>query len=245
MGEYLAVGNERPEINFREGGYLFLATGAGLKTLLSKPAAAAQLGAMTVLMTPPELERQFPWLNASDRGRHFGAVQRGWIDPYSLLQAFKKKAGTRRHLSPGRVVDLHVSPSGTLESVTLKRRRHARSAVNCAGYRPQHRGDGGDRSTGLSEETPGLCLRFTGRIENVPLTIDPTGAWFRPEGTNFICGISHRKATIPDCLDFELDYRLFEENHDARPSRAPAFRAIKLVRAWADRYDWRARSERC
>lgn len=244
VGEYLAVGNERPEINFREGGYLFLATGAGLKTLLSNQRLQHELGAMTVLMTPPELEAQFPWLNASDlAGGTFGAVNEGWIDPYSLLQAFKKKA---RALGvtylQDEVVDLHVSPSGTLESVTLKSGDGiaCAAAVNCAGYHARSiAAMAGIDLPVYPRKRLVYVFDCRDEIENVPLTIDPTGAWFRPEGTNFICGISPEESDDPDCLDFELDYRLFEEQiWPTLAHRVPAFEAIKLVRAWAGHYDY-------
>ena len=244
VGEHLAVGNDRPEINFREGGYLFLATGPGLKTLLSNQRLQHELGAMTVLMTPPELEEKFPWLNATDlAGGTYGAVNEGWIDPYSLLQAFKRKARSLgvTYLND-EVVGLGVNPSGTLDSVKLKAGDEiaCAAAVNCAGYHA--------RSIAAMA---GIDLpvhprkRFVyvfdcrDEIENVPLTVDPTGAWFRPEGTNFICGISPEENDDPDCLDFELDYRLFEEQiWPTIAHRVPAFEAIKLVRAWAGHYDY-------
>jgi FAD-dependent oxidoreductase domain-containing protein 1 len=195
-------------------------------------------------MTPPELEAKFPWLNATDlAGGTYGAVNEGWIDPYSLLQAFKKKA---RSLGvtyiQDEVIGLDVSPSGALQSVQLKSGETLACsvAVNCAGYHAR-----------TIAAMAGIDLpvhprkRFVyvfdcrDEIENVPLTIDPTGAWFRPEGTNFICGISPEENDDPDCLDFELDYRLFEEQiWPTIAHRVPAFEAIKLVRAWAGHYDY-------
>jgi sarcosine oxidase len=75
--------------------------------------------------------------------------------------------------------------------------------------------------------------------ERAPLTIDPTGVWCRPEGANFICGISPPEAEDPDCTDFELDYRLYEDViWPTLAHRIPAFEAIKLVRAWAGHYDY-------
>ena len=71
-------------------------------------------------------------------------------------------------------------------------------------------------------------------LTDVPLTIDPTGVWFRPEGANFICGVSPEEGNDPDSTDFELDYSLFEELiWPTLANRVPAFEAIKLIRAWA------------
>lgn len=76
-------------------------------------------------------------------------------------------------------------------------------------------------------------------LTDVPLTIDPTGVWFRPEGANFICGVSPEEHNDPDSTDFELDYSLFEELiWPTLANRVPAFEAIKLIRAWAGHYDY-------
>ena len=73
----------------------------------------------------------------------------------------------------------------------------------------------------------------------MPLTIDPSGVWFRPEGANFICGVSPDEGNDPDSTDFELDYGLFEELiWPTLAHRVPAFEAIKLMRAWAGHYDY-------
>src|SRR5215831_3091192 len=60
-----------------------------------------------------------------------------------------------------------------------------------------------------------------------------------PEGANYIGGISPEEAEDPDCTDFEIDYRLYEDVvWPTLAHRIPAFEAIKLVRAWAGHYDY-------
>ena len=76
-------------------------------------------------------------------------------------------------------------------------------------------------------------------VHGAPLTIDPTGVYFRPEGQSFIGGVSPPEDRDPDCLDLEIDYGLFEEVvWPTLAERVPAFEAIKLVRAWAGHYDY-------
>src|SRR5690606_23209749 len=76
-------------------------------------------------------------------------------------------------------------------------------------------------------------------IEKAPLLIDPTGVYFRPEGASYICGVSPPEESDPDCLDFEIDYSLFEDTiWPVLAHRVPAFEAIKLARAWAGHYDY-------
>ena len=76
-------------------------------------------------------------------------------------------------------------------------------------------------------------------IRTAPLTIDPTGIWFRPEGSGFICGVSPAEDQDPDCTDYELEYTLYEELiWPTLAERVPAFEAIKMSRAWAGHYDY-------
>jgi sarcosine oxidase len=80
------------------------------------------------------------------------------------------------------------------------------------------------------------CREALGRV---PLTIEPNGVWFRPEGASYICGVSPEEPNDPDCTDFEIDYSLYEELvWPTIANRVPAFEAIKLVRAWAGHYDY-------
>jgi sarcosine oxidase len=76
-------------------------------------------------------------------------------------------------------------------------------------------------------------------IHTAPLTIDPSGVWFRPEGSGFICGVSPAEDQDPDCTDYELEYTLYEELiWPTLAERVPAFEAIKMSRAWAGHYDY-------
>ena len=243
VAEHLSVGGEVPDLQFHEDGYLFLATGAGLRTLIANQQLQRQLGAETQLLTPPELAADFPWLNVADlAGGSFGPRNEGWLDPYSLLQAFRRKSRslgvtyvqdevTGLNLSHSRVTSVALRSGETIECGAV---------VNCAGVsawriaawigldlpvRPRKR----------------LVYVFDCREEltGVPLTIDPTGVWVRPEGANFICGVSPEENNDPDATDFELDYSLFEEMiWPTLAHRVPAFEAIKLIRAWAGHYDY-------
>jgi sarcosine oxidase len=241
----LSVGNEKPAINFRENGYLFLATHAGLKTLVANHRLQHEYGAGTLLWTPQELESRFPWVNIADlAGATFGPANEGWIDPYGLLQAFRKKA---RSLDvayvTGEVVGLEME-GARVTGVRLKEggRVACGAVVNAAGYRA--RTIAGYAGIDLPvHPRKRYVYVFDCREEvdsdSMPLTIDPSGVWFRPESGNFICGVSPEEAEDPDSLDFELDYRPFEELiWPTLAHRVPMFEAIKLIRAWAGHYDY-------
>jgi sarcosine oxidase len=76
-------------------------------------------------------------------------------------------------------------------------------------------------------------------IEKAPLTIDPTGVYFRPEGAGYIGGVAPPEDNDPDTFDLEPDYSLFEETvWPVLAERIPAFESIKMNRAWAGTYDY-------
>lgn len=76
-------------------------------------------------------------------------------------------------------------------------------------------------------------------VPRLPLLIDPTGVWVRPEGAGYIGGISPPEDQDPDSDDFEISYDLWEEIvWPTLAERIPAFEAVKLQRAWAGHYDY-------
>jgi FAD-dependent oxidoreductase domain-containing protein 1 len=243
VGDYLTVDGEAPSLPFTEWGYLFLATQAGLPTLQANHATQRRLGADILLLDPGELKRRFAWLNVEGlAGGSFGRSNEGWIDPYGLLQAFRRKAralgavylndevvGLER--GGPRIAALTLAKAGRLACGHL---------VDSAGYHAQE-----------IAAMAGVDLPIRPRkryvfvfdckapIERAPLLIDPSGVYFRPEGAGYICGVSPPEDEDPDCLDFEIDYRLFEETiWPTLAERVPAFEAIKLIRAWAGHYDY-------
>jgi glycine/D-amino acid oxidase-like deaminating enzyme len=77
----------------------------------------------------------------------------------------------------------------------------------------------------------------------VPLIIDTSGTWCRPEGGPgpdgqlYLCGGSPGEED-PDSDSFEVEWNLFEELYWPNLAhRIPAFEAIKPGRAWAGHYD--------
>jgi glycine/D-amino acid oxidase-like deaminating enzyme len=73
----------------------------------------------------------------------------------------------------------------------------------------------------------------------LPLMIDPTGVFCRPEGRFFLTGASPAHDPAVDWDDFEPRYEEFEEIiWPALAARSPAFEAIKVVNQWAGHYDF-------
>ena len=78
------------------------------------------------------------------------------------------------------------------------------------------------------------------KLPGMPLLVDTTGVYVRPEGEYHICGVSPEESADPRADDdFEVDYGLFDDVvWPVLATRIPAFEACKLVRAWAGHYDY-------
>ena len=235
-------GDAAPEVDFVEGGYLFLASEAGLPILESNHAVQREHGVEVALLTPMELRTRFPWLNVEGvAGGSLGLADEGWFDAYALLQAFRRKA---RSLGAeeiaGEVVEIERD-GGRATGVRLAdgRRITADWVVNAAG----------PRAAGIAAMA-GLELPVSPRKRMVfhfdcrtkvasPLTIDTSGVYFRPEGPNYIAGSSpHGEQPDPDTFDLDVDRSWFEEViWPAIAHRVPAFEAIRLLDAWAGHYE--------
>lgn len=79
---------------FRENGYLFLASEKGKDTLLENNRTQHNCGADWIkIMHPPELKEKFPWLNLEGIALgSYGQKNEGYFDPWSLLSALKAKS---------------------------------------------------------------------------------------------------------------------------------------------------------
>ena len=243
VAHYLAVDGEVPQLGFREGGYLFLASHSGRGVLEANHATQRAHGADNALLEPQALAARFSWLNTEKIALgSLGLSNEGWFDPYALLQGFKRKAraGGAVYITDTAV---GLARSGRrIEEVTLASgaKLACGRIVNAAG--PQ---------AGALAALAGIEVPVRPRkrfvyvidcrtpVEGCPLLIDPSGVWVRPEGTQFICGVSPEESEDPDCEDLELDYRLWEEVvWPTLAERIPAFAAVKLVSAWAGHYDY-------
>ncbi|MGW8264955.1 MAG: NAD(P)/FAD-dependent oxidoreductase [Longimicrobiales bacterium] len=238
----LAVDGQGPDLGFVQAGYLFLATPAGMGILEKNHARQTALGAEVALLDPGELKGRFPWLEVSDLAAgSLGLRGEGWLDPYSLLQAFRRKAiSLGVEYIRGRVTAFDVGPD-RVHGVRLAsgERLGVGTVVNAAGPRA--------REVAMMAGIEDLPVRPRKRIvyrvqcrESVPgapLTIDPSGVYFRPEGPDFLCGVSPAPDRDPDTLSLEVDHDLFEDVvWPVLARRVPVFEALKLRSSWAGHY---------
>lgn len=241
LDEYLSVDGTAPDIGLVRSAYLFLATEAGVDGMRANHETQRRLGADVAVLFASELTGRFPWLAVDDLAAgSLGLSGEGWVDPYGLLQAFRRKA---RSLGVSYVKDHVVGvrrADGRIAAVELES-GHAIACgwlVNAAGPRAATIA----AMAGIELPVhPRKRMVFSFTCEDppgpTPLVIDPTGMYFRPEGDGYITGISPPPEADPDCLDHEVDYTWFEDRlWPLLARRVRAFEAIRMTGAWAGHY---------
>jgi glycine/D-amino acid oxidase-like deaminating enzyme len=194
------------------------------------------------LLEAKELGERFPWLRTDDLAAGtLGLEGEGWLDPYSLLRAFRAKARDQGvTFLDDRVVGLGVE-TGRVSFALLEKLGPAPvgAVVNAAGPRARDVA----RMAGILDLPVESRKRFVYRfrcqepVEGVPLTVDPSGVYFRPEGPEFLCGVSPPEAEDAETTDLEMDYGLFHDTiWPVLAHRVPAFQAIRLGFSWAGHY---------
>jgi len=241
ISQHLSVDGDPVHVSFEEKGYLFLAQDTQIPILYNNNAIQKQENVPVALLDPEDLARSYPWMNISDlAGGSLGLEGEGWLDAYGLNQAFRKKA-----ISQG-VTYLKDEACGLeangsqITAVLLKEagRIGCGTLVNAAGVQAATVAEWAGINLAVRSKKR-FVYSFSCRteIEGCPLTVDPSGVYFRPEGGQFITGCSPDPANDPDCHDFDVNYDWFEEHiWPILANRVPAFEAIKMENAWAGHY---------
>ena len=244
LGEYLAVGDDRPDVGLSEPGYLFLATPAGVPVLERNHRVQREHGVDVALLTPAGVAERFPWMNVQGiAAASLGLSAEGWFDGYALLQAFRRKAlalgvtyvaqAAAGFVRTGRRVTAVALADGSTVPCDV--------AVNAAG--PWAARVAAMLDIDLPVRARRRCVfLFACRttLPECPLVIDPSGVWFRADGPNFLTGVPPRKGE-PDPDDApldEVDERLFSDRiWPVLASRVAAFEAVKVLKSWAGYYE--------
>jgi len=231
------------DVSFCENGYLIMASHAAADALRANHEIQRSLGADNVLLTPDEISGRFPWM--SDEAVALGCLGlsgEGWFDPHSLLNLYitEAKASGVDYIAD-EAVDLKMS-GGRVTAVHLANGEKIAcgQVVNAAGPAASKIAAMAELALPV-EPRKRLIYVFDCRekdsITNSPLFFDPNGVFCRPEGAYFLTGVSPPEDQDPVCTDFEITYDLFEEMiWPTLANRVPAFKAIKLVNAWAGHY---------
>jgi FAD-dependent oxidoreductase domain-containing protein 1 len=226
------------DLGLKEPGYLFLASEAGEAVLRANHAVQKGEGCAVELLDPAALRGRFPWI--SDEGVRLashGVGNEGWFDGPALMQAFRRKA---RELGAQYVADEVVKLAPNAVTLRSGATIEARTVVLAAGP-----------WSGEVAATAGIALPVEPRRRSVfvfdvreppgptPLTIDPSGTWFRPEGRFYIGGTTPAEGNDPPTAPLEVQHQEWDDMvWPALANRVPAFEAAKVVNSWAGYYEY-------
>ena len=231
------------DVGFVERGYLIL---GGPETVAARTAAVAMQraeGADVVALSPQEAAARFPWLNADGLGIATTARRNeGWFDAWSLMSLLRRAArgrgvayveGDARRIEArgGRATGVRLADGGVIE---------ADWCINAAGAAsPALVRDLGIALPVSARKRTAFRIRAPLERNGFPMLFDASGAWIRPEGDGFICGIAPPEDDDPDATgDFEPAHALLEEAvWPALAHRIPALEQLRVENSWAGHYE--------
>lgn len=236
----MAVDNEEAEIDFKQRGYLFLATEKMMSRFEEHLKIQHRNGVSSQLLEKSELLNIIPELNIDDLAGGLYCSESGYLDPYSVMQSYVKCSKNLGAEYVYEEIDSLLTEQDEIKGVRLTsgQEYYAPVVVNCAGA----------WASILSEKAnlplpvvplPRQIFQFD--IEKplqkyLPLTMDPTGVYFRHEGEKFIAGYAEE---ITPKIDFSWKRSAFIENiWPVIAHRIENFEQAKIERGWSGLYDF-------
>lgn len=241
-GEDLAVDGHPADVEWREGGYLFIVGPAEVEMLRRNCAAQQAQGVEADWLDVDALRARFPSMNVEGIAAGVHTPQDGWCDPNGLLQALRRKA---RALGADYVDDRVVGidhDKGAARSLRLASGASIRAdcIVNAAGAWSK------EIAAMVGMPLPIEPLRrfehyfeTPNAIEPLPYVKDTARLAFRPEGRGYSGGVVNPDE--PRGYNFDVDHDYFERVvWPALAHRFPAFEACRCRRTWSGLYEQNA-----
>uniref|UniRef100_A0A8C4HSE6 FAD-dependent oxidoreductase domain-containing protein 1 n=1 Tax=Dicentrarchus labrax TaxID=13489 RepID=A0A8C4HSE6_DICLA len=257
INEHLATLDDSVDLQFNQSGYLFLASEDVAHIMEENYKTQRDAGAQVALLSPTQLKEKFPWINPEGVVlASYGLENEGWFDPWTLLNAFRRKA-----ISMG-VIQCYGEVTGfnyTTRQVQMPNSLvyqpvECAIVVNAAGAFSGKLAAMLGLGSGPKDTIAGIPLPVEPRKRYVyvvhcpdgpgldtPFLIDYSGVYFRREGLggNYIAGTSPEEAEEPDTSNLEVDHQFFEDKiWPNLANRVPAFEKLKVTSAWAGFYDY-------
>jgi glycine/D-amino acid oxidase-like deaminating enzyme len=239
--EEMAIKGEKPFINFRREGYLFLIDPSGRAPAERSLDLQKRLGCAVEWWPPERIKREIPLLSVDGFvGGTFGPRD-GYLDPYGLMMAFGRKA-----ISLGaqyifdEVLELEKNEKG-VSGVKLAsgQSAHSRIVVNAAGPWAAEiaRTAGVELPISPTKRQVFAVKPETPLERPFPLIIAPSGLYFRSE-TGGIILVGQSMEEDPVGFDFGWEWKRFTEwLWPELVQIVPSFESLKLVRGWAGLYE--------
>lgn len=234
----MAVDGEPAEIDFKQRGYLFLATEKMLPAFRQQLIKQHAQGVPSEILNTDELLDVIPELEVGDLAGGLYCSEDGYLDPYSVMQAYRKNAQALGVNYISAEVAALTAENGKMTGIRLVdgTTYSAPIVINCAGAW------GAALSENLGLPLPVIPLKrqihtldVSKQLEKpLPLTIDPTGVYFRHEGSKVITGYSDE---VKPGIDFKWRRSGFDHLWPILAHRVPNFEKVKLESGWAGLYD--------
>jgi glycine/D-amino acid oxidase-like deaminating enzyme len=240
FSEDMAVGDWRPEVDFRQQGNLFLADEESVENAKAGLTLQQSLNCEVSWLEPGEIKARFPLFDETKfAGGTFGPLD-GTMDPQAILMGFKRKAvDLGATFLEGEVAQV-LHAAGAVDGVRLMdgTQLMAKYVVNSAGA----------WGTKLAH-TAGIELPVDPVMRQVfvlqtdstpqeiyPLTVFPSGLYLIQEhGGQFLCG----KSLDDDPVGFDFSWNHDKFNEFLWPELVeyvPAFDRLKVISGWSGLY---------
>ena len=238
--ELMEVTGERPHVDFRRQGYLFLGRKEKWPVMKRLHEFQTFQGMDVRLLKPQEILDIIPHMNLEGIvGATFGPRD-GYLDPHGALSGFAKKARSLgAKYIPDEVVEILVKSDG-VEGVKTRKGEWIQSpiVVNAAGPFAREVGmmAGIDIPVGPLRRMVYECKAPKEFDYEVPLTINTTCLYFRTEtGGGILTGKSNEDEPIG--VNFTWERILFyDEIWPELAHRIPLFDRLRLQGGWAGLY---------
>lgn len=235
----MAIDDEKAEIDFQQNGYFFLVENKEDVLHLEKQKAIQNsCGVESQIIQKNELKNLIPELNTDDLSGGIYSGLDGYLDPYSVMQGYIKKAKQLGAIyNYDKVAKINKS-GNNVSGVTTEEGDHyyAPIVINCAGpWAPE-------LSETIDLPLPIIPLKrqiIQFNIEEplekrLPLTVDPTGVYFRHEGNSIICGFGEE---VKPGIEFSWKRSFFTDFlWPILANRIPNFERAKIQSGWAGIY---------
>jgi FAD-dependent oxidoreductase domain-containing protein 1 len=237
----MAVDSEPAPIDFQRMGYLWLGSGkADVDALMANWRVQTAHDARIELLDRKGVKHRFLSMRVDDIDIAAYSPDDGFMDPYSVLMGFRRKAVSLgvKYLKD-RVVDFAVSGKQVaavkLESGERLTGDMFVNAANCWG--PALCEKLGMKVPVAPLHRLTFYFEIREKLEPMPLTRHISkNVSFRPQGAGYITG--NTKYDEPPGFNWDVDYSYFDEAiWPLLAERIPAFEALKVTGAWAGHYD--------
>ncbi|TDH70627.1 uncharacterized protein CCR75_005096 [Bremia lactucae] len=258
------VGHDAPDVQFVEGGYMFLASERGLDVLYQNYATQRAAGADVQMLDPVALKKRFPWINTDGVSQAvLGVKDQGWFDPWAFLTALKQKSlALGVDVLEGEVDGFDLGEKNQIEVVHI----NVNKSLDYSDFKSVRGGVVVNAAGCWSSKLLEACGSFDYPVKPrkrsmfafhcdaeeiwkgdaaTPLVVDVNGVYFRREGAGgrFVCGWSPEPdndydGQSTDELDIPDHIQFEEQIWPTVAHRVKKFEAIKVLSAWAGYYDY-------